>query len=579
MNWTAGKEEGPGLSSIWREKGIDLHMKLLIAEDEISVREGMVRLIDWESHGIVICGEAGNGSEALSMMESCCPDILLTDIRMPHMDGLELIEAAKSRGMKFRPIILSGYNEFNYATQALRLGAEDFILKPCRPEEILRTVLEAKKVAEFQEARESRLKERDLSWNRNIPLMKSQVLSQWTRYPAVPLEDRGRLMQELQMHIRNAGIQVGLIRVDTSRIPLDERDVVLLRYAAANIVKETLDSVYGGCIEAFQEGDDLLWVASTAEGSRGSVNPASISGPSQEGLEPHIRVLQGNLEKYLKMTVSIALGSWKASINQAHDSYQESVQAMESRFFKGRGGVFFYSGKERKEGAGSEAGVASSSILDNERFETCEREMLDYLRLGSFEQALDHLDAWLDMFKTQSHYSKQEVNLRATTFMISLQGIAKEHRIGAFEWKNRLVNSMEQLPQVETLEELATIVKKMMQHLVEACSSNRTLHRTVQSVLELIKEKYNTNLTLEAVAREAYISNTYLSSLFKQELGVNFLDYLHQYRIEKSKELLRQNLKIYAVARLVGYQEERHFSSTFKKWTGVTPSQYKLSIH
>ncbi|MGG4343959.1 response regulator [Paenibacillus lautus] len=555
-------------------------MKLLIAEDEISVREGMVQLIDWESHGIVICGEAGSGSEALSIMESCRPDILLTDIRMPHMDGLELIEVAKARGMTFQPIILSGYNEFNYAKQAIRLGAADFILKPCRPEEILRTVLEAKKAAEFQEARESRLKEIDLSWNRNIPLMKSHVLSQWTRYPAVPLEDRRRLMLELQMDIRNIGVQVGLIRVDTSQIPLDERDVVLLRYAAVNIVKETLDSVYGGRIEAFQEGDDLLWVASMAEkGGRGGAKLTSGSAPSQERLEPHIRALQGNLEKYLKMTVSIALGSWKGSINQAHDSYQEAVQAMESRFFQGRGGVFFYSDKLRRESTGQESGPASSSILDNERFEACEREMLDDLRHGSFEQALDHLDVWLDMFKTQSGYSKQEVNLRATTFMISLQRIAKEHRIGAFEWKNRLVNSMEQLPQVETLEELATIVKKIMQHLVEACSSNRTLHRTVQSVLKLIKEKYNTNLTLEAVAREAYISNTYLSSLFKQELGVNFLDYLHQYRIEKSKNLLQQDLKIYAVARLVGYQEERHFSSTFKKWTGVTPSQYKSSIH
>lgn len=205
--------------------------------------------------------------------------------------------------------------------------------------------------------------------------------------------------------------------------------------------------------------------------------------------------------------------------------------------------------------------------------------MLEHLRHGHFEHALDELEIWLSLFKSQFHYSKQEVNLRATTFLIRIQEIAKEHRIGAFEWKNELVNSMEQLPQVETLEELATIVKKMMQHLVEACSSNRTLHRTVQSVLELIKERYNTNLTLEAVAREAYISNTYLSSLFKQELGVNFLDYLHQYRIEKSKELLRQDLKIYAVARLVGYQEERHFSSTFKKWTGITPSQFKSTIH
>lgn len=324
-------------------------MKLLIAEDETAVREGMVHLIDWESHGIEICGEAGNGSEALALMESCRPDILLTDIRMPYMDGLELIEQAKSKGLTFRSIILSGYNEFSYAKQAIRLGAADFILKPCRPEEILRTVLEAKQAAETQEASESRRKARDLSWNRNIPLMKNQVLLQWVKYSAVPLEERGQVIRELSMDIHDVGAQVGLVRVDTSRIPLVERDVVLLRYAATNIVKETLDHVYAGRIEVFQDGSDLLWVASLPGHVKAVPSgKAMLSAPRQIKLEPHIRLLQRNLEKYLKMTVSIALGSWKPLIDQVNESYQESVQAMESRFFSGKRGriLLFGAGPE-----------------------------------------------------------------------------------------------------------------------------------------------------------------------------------------------------------------------------------------
>src|SRR5690606_20725187 len=113
-------------------------------------------------------------------------------------------------------------------------------------------------------------------------------------------------------------------------------------------------------------------------------------------------------------------------------------------------------------------------------------------------------------------------------------------------------------------------------------SGRRTLHRTVQAAIDIIHERYQTNLSLELVAREVFVSNTYLSTLFKQELGVNFLDYVHQFRIEQSKSLLLQQLKIFAVAKLVGYQDERHFSHTFKKWMGITPSQYQkrhINLH
>ncbi|OMD10124.1 helix-turn-helix transcriptional regulator, partial [Paenibacillus odorifer] len=197
---------------------------------------------------------------------------------------------------------------------------------------------------------------------------------------------------------------------------------------------------------------------------------------------------------------------------------------------------------------------------------------------GSNELALDLLEQWLERFRGNPGCLKQEVNIRATAFVVRLKRLAQEKQVAGFEWKQHLVNWMEQAPQIETLEELSTILNKIMQNVVEAFSKHRPLHRTVVTALEIIRNKYNTNLSLEYVAKEAYVSNTYLSSLFRQELGVNFLDYLHQYRVEEAKKLLRQNLKMYAVAKLVGYGEERHFSATFKKWTGLTPSQYQKGL-
>ena len=548
-----------------------MKLRLLIAEDEDAIREGIVNMIDWNSHQIEVIGEAGNGSEALALMENERPDLLLTDIRMPQMDGLELIEMARLRGYGFRSIILSGYNEFSYAKRAISLGVVDYVLKPCRPEEILKTVLKVKELIEEQRCQEKEQLQRDRSWHKNAPLVKSQVLSQWIHHAPVPLERRQELINELSMAIVPEGPQIGLVSFDGDLSSVEEtgQNFVLLRYAALNIISETLSPIYKGRIETFHDGNDLYWIGS---GFAGADSRKSYRAPAN--LKEQIGKLKSNLEKYLKVSISIAVGSCRTHISEAHLSHKEANQAMESRFLNGKGGIYFYTGETGTlEGRPQEVG-----ILDDPELNVLEDEMLSAVGAGSYEQALDLLEKWLERFRSNPGCHKQEVNIRATAFVVRLKRLTQEKQVAGFEWKQHLVNWMEQAPQVETLEELSTILNKVMQNVVEAFSKHRPLHRTVITALEIIRTKYNTNLTLDYVAKEAYVSNTYLSSLFRQELGVNFLDYLHQYRVEEAKKLLRQNLKMYAVAKLVGYGEERHFSATFKKWTGLTPSQYQKGL-
>lgn len=548
-----------------------MKLKLLIAEDEVAIREGIVNMIDWNLHQIEVIGEVGNGDEALALIESEQPDLLLTDIRMPQMDGLELIEVARRRGYDFRSIILSGYNEFTYAKQAISLGVVDYVLKPCRPEEILKTVLKAKVLIEARRSQEHEQSKKDRSWHINAPLIKSQVLSQWIHHAPVPLERRQELISELSMAILPEGPQIGFVSFDGD-LPSaggSAQDFVLLRYAALNIISETLSPIYKGRIETFHDGNDLLWIGN---GSVGTDPRKPYRAPAN--LKEEIGKLQSNLEQYLKLSISISVGSCRPHISEVHLSHKEANQAMESRFMNGKGGVYFYT-----EEPASIAGMPQEiGILDDPNLNVLEDEMLSAVGAGSYEQALDLLEKWLDCFRGNPGCLKQEVNIRATAFVVRLKRLTQEKQVAGFEWKQHLVNWMEQAPQVETLEELSTILNRVMQNVVEAFSKHRPLHRTVVAALEIIRAKYNTNLTLEYVAKEAYVSNTYLSSLFRQELGVNFLDYLHQYRVEEAKKLLRQNLKMYAVAKLVGYGEERHFSATFKKWTGLTPSQYQKGL-
>ncbi|NIK77847.1 two-component system response regulator YesN [Paenibacillus castaneae] len=538
-----------------------MSLKMIVAEDEQSFREGLLTLIDWKMYDIEISGEAENGRQALELMKENPPDVLLTDIRMPYLNGLELIREAKAAGLQFHTVLLTGYNEFEYAREAIKLGVSDYILKPCMPNDIIRVLLDVKQKIKASEYEDHHMTEMSRTWNRNIHLLKNQILSQWLQQPLMPLEDRSVAMREVNLSLQVGPIEVGLIRIDnddSNNSFSSKRDLELIRYALLNIAEETLGAHYDGKLEVIRHGEEMLWIG----------NCTTIN--SNDGQEAIMRVLQQNLESYLKLSISLSLSSAQASVNDAHLGYQEALEAMERRFYQGRGGIFLFSEINRQPSP-------ASSILDDIYLQRMEMKLLGYLQNEQYGQAVDSIDTGFAYIRDQTDYSRAEIILRVTSLILELQKFAKERYSGSIEWQDGVINWIEKIPDMETLDNCSAIVQKIIQNIVEAASNRKTLHRTVHATIELIKNKYHTNLTLEQAAKETFVSNSYLSSLFKQELGVNFLDYLHQYRVERAKELLRESYKIYAIAKQVGYQEERHFSSTFKKWTGLTPRQYQKS--
>ncbi|MCL6458654.1 MAG: response regulator [Gorillibacterium sp.] len=531
-------------------------LKLIIADDELPVREAFSQLIDWESNGIELCAIAANGAEAFERIEQYKPELLLTDIKMPIMDGLQLIEKIHAYGYSAIPILLSGYNDFHLVQKALKLGAFDYILKPCHPVEVLRTILQAKESAI---AINDKKKETDLwenQWRQNVPLAKTQQLVEWIHHAESPWEKRMEKVQWLDIRLSETFLNVAIIRLDMKKNEIynhTSHDRQLVRYAALNIAKETMQG-FSEYYEAFRDKEEMIviWHETSTD---------------QQVIRSKLERLMGNIRDYLKITATIGCSDNTESVHTLNKAYEKARQALDLSFFQGQGCIYSYSGS-------NEAEAQSDNVEQLTRLEELEGLFFDKLKVGQYSEVIDCLDQWFSEFKGILLPNRSEFHMQTISLMSRLLQEAKEPSTDE-EGYDELVRLADKMLWAETVDELFVVTTQIIQKLVENRNIHKTVHRTVSRAVEIIKERYASNLTLKAVAEEAYLSPSYLSTLFKQEMGIKYIDYLHQYRIEVAKQLLKDGKqKVSTVAMEVGYFDEAHFIHTFKKWTGVSPAAY-----
>jgi len=536
-------------------------LKLLIVEDEQLTREGLAELIDWESIGIRVDGLAANGLEAVQRLASQPADLLLTDIRMPLMDGLQLIEEVRRRDWPTTCILLSGYGDFEYAQKAMRLGVKDYLVKPCSPEDVRGLFARVAESLREERRRSDRLKGIESQLHASVPHAKSEVLRQWLHHPPVVTEDRRLQLQQLRMSIAFEYPLVLAVRIDHRSLePYDERkaDVKLVTFAASNIMKETLEQALMQPIEIVQEQDALVAVAN------------GMFEWMEEKVAAGAAKLKENLQRYLRLSIGIGVSDPKPTLNELHEAFREAMEALELRFFLGAS-VVYRRDAERHKRSALPGRLRQAEML------RIEQAALEHLRVGLFAELLNDTEAWLTAFQGEYAQSREEIHGQTIAFLSRMLQTAAEIAPPGTDVDADPVRIREQVHGVDTSEELNGIVYRYIRSVVEALQSRKPMKRKVQQALDYIAEHYNeSGMSLAGAANALFVSSAYLSALFKQELGVNFLDYVHQYRIERAKALLQStDLKIQAVAREAGYFDEAHFTKTFKKWTGMLPSQYK----
>jgi|GEM_PF-420246 len=553
-----------------REEG----WKIAIVDDDFQVIRGLKKVIPWEELGAVFAGEAISGELGLELIQQEQPDIVITDLYMPGMNGIEMIEKLRNQGYEGSIIILSGYSDFEYARKALRLNVSDYISKPItiwQIRDVLKAVIQRMEESFLERIENSNLK-------KSLAAYEDMLLQEWlhcvisnTRNErSGALVDSSRLEQEWSE--KNHAVFV-MELIHNERIQgVSSSDLNLFKFAVANVTKELLavhwqDSHYiqlSGYHFAI-----LLHYQRYEEG-------AELSRKQTNLAESVIHALS----QYLNVNVRIGIGSEKQHWNKVYQSTDEAFQALllgQYRNNEADNNIYFYNAMKAKLAqpavAQGQSNTELSSALPN--------SFHFYQRLSS---AMAMFDEQKIMNEIRTYFqSLEEVNghLPETFYRVFAAEIwalfhYSLYQSGAVVLGELDRTSMNEYNSINSWEQL----EQWMESKVKLyCTSRSTpIHakhkQAVDFMIEYIHENYHRDITLEELASQLYISKNYLNQIFKKVTGDTFMNYVISVRMQKAKALLLEGKHlVYEISEMVGYQNVPYFSTLFKKHCGVNPSE------
>ncbi|REJ15571.1 MAG: DNA-binding response regulator [Paenibacillaceae bacterium] len=514
--------------------------KVLLVDDEVFARTGLRGLIPWNSLGFEIVAEAENGEEALQMIRDEQPDLVVTDIRMPVLDGLELIRTVKEQEIgnpKF--IIISGYNDFKYAQQAVRFGVEDFILKPideAELEDTLKRVAESLKRDQLLEAGHPAL---------HLSLLESLLTGRLDK-PYIPGAaaalglPAGRELCYIIAEVNDVGAEA-----DTESADAGHWKAELIRAAAA---------LTGGREPLLHEHGE--WTA-------GLLLPLGESLQSWEAaaekLRQAVRLRGGVLRLYV--------GKPAGTPEQIHRSYRSAKQTMDYKY--ALDGQAVLSGKDT-EGLALVRTELPSDLFDRLLHAMEERDA------NAAEAVLDEI---FDTFRS-SRFAPDAVAasiarlIRAVNRTVQAmdgdeQALAGCTALAGWQEKPRTLQGLKRLA--------AAFVEEASDYMAEL--RKEKAKGSIHKIKQHIERHFRENISLKVIAQQYYMNPVYLGQLFKKTYGVYFNDFLLDLRIQEAKRLLRQtDMRIYEIAAEVGFSNPEYFAAQFEKVVSMTPKEYRTAL-
>jgi two-component system response regulator YesN len=534
--------------------------KLVIVDDEPTVRFGLSSYFDWSAYEIEIAGEADDGDVALDVIDRTQPDLVLTDVRMPSMDGIQMANTISERYPHIKIVFVSGHDDADYLKSALKVKAVDYIFKPVNMQELTAVIERVVGVLQAEKRERELIKDMQIKLAQSMPLLREKFLMSIIRDGIVNSDRVQDRIDFLGLDLPlEAAYWVLAIRMDNTAEVLEtrsERDQQLLSFSVLNIIQELIDLNMGGCVFENEIGE--------------FVGILRMQEENQEDLLFALaQKVRDSLYNYLKISVTIGVGERITRLDSLPKSYSQAANAADQRWFLGKSQIISMDHLEQVE-------------PDVYRFDPAQNErIIASLRAADTDKVLAEL---ADIYKSISRSRKEGFQYGRN---VSLQLLLLASRtLLELNVQRQLADDKEGelLAKVFRQETMGDLRRLVEAHLIAVCERigekrSGKPKNVIERIRLIMEERFAENLQVGDLAKEVFLSTTYLCLLFKQETGETINEYITKVRLDKAKELLRDpGNKFYEVCEAVGYSDPSYFSKLFKKHTGFTPSSYRDKV-
>lgn len=507
-------------------------MKLLIADDEIDVREGIRFLLNWSSLDYTICGECKNGQDTLDQIMRLQPDVVLIDIRMPHLNGLEVVKLARENGFAGVFIIISGLSDFSFAQEAMRFGVTCYLTKPIDEQELEKAVLDARQLLLNEQGKQKRMMQyRDLA--------------------------RESILHDILLN------QAGYSLLDCHDLQLDAAVYQVVLYTSYN--QESFDSTW-----------DFAGILRLANHNHNSLDHIRIGNHNVIILKGDfaIKRFEELADHYISQPqkgspldgLFLTYGRPVCSIQQIHKSYNDAQLLMKRRFFCSfNQHVLCY-----KDMPVEFQPQGTDFVMEN----TYSQQLSDYIQSGNRHMMLELLET----LRQSLYCSSLEIS-KIRHYLADIMIQVKSSIIYGYGNLDTLFpNNAAIIYTIEEkyyLYEILDFFNLQFEMCMNAIGSP-TRTSVLDNILQYIRHNYQEDLKLGTIAELFGYNSSYLGKVFTKTTGKNFNVYLDEVRIENSRRLLmNDHYKVYEIAEMVGYGNVDYFHKKFRKYTGISPAEYR----
>lgn len=541
-------------------------LKIFLAEDEVVVRETIKRMIPWEELGFELVGEAADGEMALPLLIRQQPDLLITDIKMPFMDGLTLARLAKKEIPGLKVVILSGYDDFNYAKQAIGIGVEDYLLKPITKNALIERLSEIRSRYEHEKTQ----KEYYEKFQREMQAYEKNSSRDFFEAlvgGSMDMMEVYKRAEKLGLDIVAEAYNVLIFTMDCDEDFSGQRDEYS-SWEAESL--ELLENFFAGHSSAMLFRSNIFSYGVLLKGQR-------------ETIEENTRACVDEIRKILSRQDGrrewfLAVGQSVERLSQIQKSYHTASRAFSQRYLYDEN-ILYYDEMETMEHPGGQAETEDNAYLQKVDVNALNPAILQkFLSNGLQEETENFVKDYfyaIGQEPMESLVFRNYVILNVRFSVISfIKGLGCD------------TNEMESADTEEVLaesgknmESAIAYAKKMISQAIEirdqnSGNKNRSILKTA---VDFIDSHYmEEDISLNTVANVANVSSNHFSALFSQNMGQTFIEYLTTLRMNKAKELLRcTGMRSSEIAGEIGYKDAHYFSYLFKKTQGMTPSDYR----